>query len=43
MMAGGWAMSFARSGEVISSAQPPSSSWQQSKSRSGSQIIREFM
>ena len=43
MMAGGWRRSRARSALVITSATPPSLSWQQSSSRStGSMIHRDF-
>ncbi len=41
MTAGGWGRSRARSTDVTTSAWPPSVSWQQSSSRSGSTIQRE--
>jgi hypothetical protein len=42
MMAGRFFRSFARSAEVTTIATAPSVSWQQSSSRNGSAIHREF-
>ena len=42
MIAGRFLRSFARSADITTSATAPSVSWQQSNSRSGSAIHREF-
>ena len=42
MIAGVFGRFLARSAEVMTSATPPSDSWQQSSRRSGSAIHREF-